>query len=112
MAIDFKRLPVDTLITPLRRTPLALYALTAGAFGIGTTEFVIMGLLIQVSSDLHVSIAAAGVLVSGYALGVFIGAPLLTIVTSRMPRKTVLVVLMIIFTVGNVACAVAPNYGV
>jgi DHA1 family inner membrane transport protein len=112
MAIDFKRLPVDTPITPLRRTPLALYALTAGAFGIGTTEFVIMGLLIQVSSDLHVSIAAAGVLVSGYALGVFIGAPLLTIVTSRMPRKTILVVLMIIFTVGNVACAVAPNYGV
>src|SRR3984957_19183635 len=94
------------------RTPLALYALTAGAFGIGTTEFVIMGLLLQVATDLHVSIAAAGLLISGYALGVFVGAPLLTVLTSRMPRKAVLVALMVIFTVGNVACALAPNYGV
>ena len=65
-----------------------MYALTAGAFGIGTTEFVIMGLLLQVSADLHVSIAAAGLLISGYALGVFVGAPLLTAATSRLPRKT------------------------
>src|ERR1700735_4554766 len=76
------------------RTPLALYALTAGAFGIGTTEFVIMGLLLQVAADLHVSVAAAGLLISGYALGVFVGAPLLTVLTSRMPRKAVLVALM------------------
>jgi len=94
------------------RTPLALYALTAGAFGIGTTEFVIMGLLLQVATDLHVSIAAAGLLISGYALGVFVGAPLLTVLTSRMPRKAVLVALMVIFTIGNVACALAPNYSV
>jgi MFS transporter, DHA1 family, inner membrane transport protein len=94
------------------RTPLALYALTAGAFGIGTTEFVIMGLLLQVAADLHVSVAAAGLLISGYALGVFVGAPLLTVLTSRMPRKAVLVALMVIFTVGNLACALAPNYGV
>ena len=94
------------------RTPLALYALTAGAFGIGTTEFVIMGLLLQVAADLHVSIAAAGLLISGYALGVFVGAPLLTVATSRMPRKTVLVALMVIFTLGNLACALAPNYDV
>lgn len=94
------------------RTPLALYALTAGAFGIGTTEFVIMGLLLQVAADLHVSIAAAGLLISGYALGVFVGAPLLTVATSRMPRKTVLMALMLIFTLGNLACALAPNYGV
>lgn len=92
--------------------PLALYALTAGAFGIGTTEFVIMGLLMQVASDLHVSIAAAGLLISGYALGVFVGAPLLTAATSRMPRKAVLVALMVIFTLGNLACALAPNYTV
>jgi hypothetical protein len=72
------------------RTPRALYALTAGAFGIGTTEFVIMGLLLQVAADLNVTIASAGLLISGYALGVFIGAPLLTIATSRLPRKTVL----------------------
>ncbi len=92
------------------RTPLALYALTAGAFGIGTTEFVIMGLLQQVADDLHVSIARAGLLISGYALGVFFGAPLLTLASGRMPRKAVLLVLMAIFTLGNLACALAPNY--
>jgi MFS transporter, DHA1 family, inner membrane transport protein len=92
------------------RTPWALYALTAGAFGIGTTEFVIMGLLTQIASELHVSIAAAGVLISGYALGVFVGAPLLTLLTSGFRRKTVLIALMVIFTVGNIACAVAPSY--
>lgn len=59
------------------RAPTALYALTAGAFGIGTTEFVIMGLLLQVAGNLHVSFAAAGLLVSGYALRVFVGAPFL-----------------------------------
>src|SRR5690349_10366245 len=90
--------------------PWGLYSLTAGAFGIGTTEFVIMGLLLQVAGDLHVSIAAAGLLISGYALGVFVGAPLLTVATSRMPRKAALVALMIIFTLGNLACALAPNY--
>ncbi len=67
--------------------PLALYALTAGAFGIGVTEFVIMGLLIQVGSDLHVSISAAGLLISGYALGVVVGAPIMTIATARWPRR-------------------------
>jgi DHA1 family inner membrane transport protein len=90
--------------------PIALLALTAGAFGIGTTEFVIMGLLLQVSSDLQVSITAAGLLISGYALGVAVGAPLLTIATRRLPRKTVLLALMAIFTLGNLACALAPNY--
>ncbi|GAA0706019.1 MFS transporter [Dokdonella soli] len=95
---------------PRPRTPLALYALTAGAFGIGTTEFVIMGLLLQVASDLHVTIATAGLLISGYALGVFVGAPLLTAATGRLPRKTALVALMVIFTFGNLACALAPDY--
>lgn len=92
------------------RLPLALYALTAGSFGIGCAEFVIMGLLLQVSSDLNVTIAAAGMLVSGYALGVFAGAPVLTLLTRRMPRKAVLMALMVIYTVGNAACALAPDY--
>ncbi len=106
-------MPGTTTRSPGRAgIPLALYALTAGAFGIGTTEFVIMGLLLQVAADLHVSIAAAGLLISGYALGVFVGAPLLTVATSRMPRKAVLVALMVIFTLGNLACAMAPNYAV
>ncbi|MET0231397.1 MAG: MFS transporter [Rhodanobacteraceae bacterium] len=90
--------------------PVGLYALTAGAFGIGTTEFVIMGLLQQVAADLGVTIATAGLLISGYALGVFVGAPVLTLATGRWPRKTVLVALMVIFTLGNLACALAPTY--
>lgn len=90
--------------------PLALYALTAGAFGIGVTEFVIMGLLIEVGRDLGVSIPAAGLLISGYALGVVVGAPIMTVATGRWPRKMVLLVLMGIFTIGNLACAVAPDY--
>ena len=91
--------------------PIALLALTAGAFGIGTTEFVIMGLLLQVSTDLHVTIATAGLLISGYALSVAVGAPLLTIASRSLPRKTVLLALMAIFTFGNLACALAPGYG-
>lgn len=91
--------------------PLALYALTAGAFGIGVTEFVIMGLLLEVSAELGVSIASAGLLISGYALGVVVGAPVLTALTARWPRKIVLISLMIVFTIGNAACALAPSYG-
>jgi DHA1 family inner membrane transport protein len=90
--------------------PAAVLALTAGAFGIGTTEFIIMGLLLQVAADMHVSVSAAGLLISGYALGVFAGAPILTLATRRMPRKAVLLALMAIFTLGNAACALAPNY--
>ena len=91
--------------------PLALYALTAGAFGIGVTEFVIMGLLLDMSADLHVTLQAAGLLISGYALGVVVGAPVLTVFTRQWPRKTVLLALMAIFTLGNAACALAPDYG-
>lgn len=98
--------------TPSRSMPVALYALAAGAFGIGTTEFVIMGLLMQVAADLKVTIATAGLLISGYAFGVFVGAPVLTVATSRLPRKLVLMGLMAIFTIGNMFCAIAPNYTV
>ncbi|NOJ40540.1 MFS transporter [Bradyrhizobium australiense] len=91
--------------------PAAVLALTAGAFGIGTTEFIIMGLLLQVAADMQVSVSAAGLLISGYALGVFAGAPILTLATRRMPRKAVLLSLMAIFTFGNAACALAPDYG-
>ncbi|MFC6488590.1 MFS transporter [Nitratireductor sp. GCM10026969] len=90
--------------------PLALYALTAGAFGIGVTEFVIMGLLLEVGADLGVSISAAGLLITGYALGVVAGAPLLGALTGRWPRKTLLMALMGVFTLGNLACALAPDY--
>lgn len=92
------------------RTPPALYALAVGAFGIGTTEFVIMGLLQQVSASLGVSIATAGLLISGYAFGVFAGAPAITLATRKLPHKVVLLGLMGIFTLGNLACALATSY--
>ncbi|MET8954316.1 MFS transporter [Streptomyces sp. NPDC004393] len=90
--------------------PLALLALAVGAFGIGTTEFVMMGLLPNVADDLHISIPTAGHLVSAYALGVVIGAPLLAAVTSRLARRTVLMGLMALFVVGNALSALAPGY--
>jgi DHA1 family inner membrane transport protein len=92
--------------------PLPLLALAIAAFGIGTTEFVIMGLLPNVARDLGVSIPAAGMLVSGYALGVTIGAPILAIVTAKMPRKKALMSLIGVFIVGNLLCAIAPGYWV
>ncbi|HET6290376.1 MAG TPA: MFS transporter, partial [Amycolatopsis sp.] len=91
--------------------PAALLALAISAFGIGTTEFVIMGLLPEVASDFGVSIPSAGLLISGYALGVVVGAPVLTALASRVPRKTVLVGLMVLFIAGNVVSALAPTYG-
>lgn len=90
--------------------PLALLALAVGAFGIGTTEFVMMGLLPDVADDLHISIPTAGHLVSAYALGVVIGAPLLAAVTARMSRRTVLIALMALFVAGNAASAFAPDH--
>ncbi|GAA1595647.1 MFS transporter [Kribbella sancticallisti] len=92
--------------------PAALLALAIGAFGIGTTEFVIMGLLPEVATDLDVSIPSAGLLISGYALGVVVGAPLLTAIGSKISRKTVLLSLMGVFIVGNLVSALAPSYGV
>ncbi|MET7984077.1 MULTISPECIES: MFS transporter [unclassified Streptomyces] len=89
--------------------PLALLALAVGAFGIGTTEFAMMGLLPEVAGDLRISIPAAGHLVSAYALGVVIGAPLLAAATARMPRRTVLIALMGLFVAGNALSALAPD---
>lgn len=90
--------------------PLAIYALMIGAFGIGTTEFVIMGLLPQMAKDLDVSLSSAGLLVSGYALGVAIGAPVLSLLATKFSKKKSLIILMGIFTLGNLICALAPNY--
>lgn len=92
--------------------PLALLALAIGAFGIGTTEFVIMGLLPEVAADYGVSIPTAGFLVTGYALGVVLGAPLMTVLGTRISRKRMLMLLMGLFIAGNVISAVAPVFGV
>ena len=90
--------------------PVALLALALSAFAIGTTEFVIMGLLPEVAGDLQVSIPSAGWLISGYALGVAIGAPIMALLTAKLPRKRTLILLMIIFIIGNVLCALAYTY--
>lgn len=90
--------------------PLALFALTISAFAIGTTEFVIVGLIPTIAADLQVSLPSAGLLVSLYALGVAIGAPVLTALTDRMPRKTLLIGLMVLFTLGNLLAWKAPSY--
>ncbi|MGP4014677.1 MFS transporter [Saccharopolyspora sp. 5N708] len=92
--------------------PLALLALAIGAFGIGTTEFVIMGLLPQVAAEFGVSIPTSGLLVTGYALGVVLGAPLMTVLGTKVSRKKMLILLMGLFVVGNLLSAIAPVFGV
>ncbi|MCI0156752.1 MFS transporter [Leifsonia shinshuensis] len=90
--------------------PVGLIALALGGFGIGLTEFVIAGLLPEVGADFHVDAAAAGWLISGYALAVAVGAVGLTAAVTRLPRKTVLLGLMVLFIIGNALSAVATDY--
>ena len=92
--------------------PLALLALTLSAFAIGTTEFVIVGLIPTIATDLGIRLPSAGLLVSLYALSVAVGAPVLTALTARVPRKTLLAGLMVLFTLGNLLARLAPGYGV
>ncbi|MGU3542383.1 MFS transporter [Methylobacterium sp. A52T] len=90
--------------------PLPILALAVASFGIGTTEFVIMGLLPEVAQSFGVTIPQAGYLVSGYAMGVVVGAPIVAIATAGLPRKTALLALMAVFLAGNLGCALAPSY--
>ncbi|MGE8359130.1 MFS transporter [Pseudomonas sp.] len=90
--------------------PIALLALTLSAFAIGTTEFVIVGLIPTIAADLGVSLPSAGLLVSLYALGVAVGAPVLTALTGKVPRKALLLGLMVLFTLGNLLAWQAPGY--
>lgn len=92
--------------------PLALLALAIGAFGIGTTEFVVMGLMPQIAGSYGVSIPMAGLLVSGYAIGVMLGAPVMTALGNKISRKTMLMFLMGLFIVGNALSALAPTFGI
>lgn len=102
---------IASSLTDKERYPLSLYSLTVGAFAIGLTEFVIMGLLPEVAADLGVSVPKAGNLITGYALGVGIGAPVLALATARFPKKLLLSLLMVLFIIGNLGAALAPNYG-
>ena len=93
----------------MKVTP-GLLALSIGAFGIGVTEFAPMGLLPVIASDLGVSIPTAGLLISAYALGVMLGAPLMILTTGRVPRRTLLIALAGIFTLGNLLAAISSGY--
>ncbi|MBT1002754.1 MFS transporter [Paenarthrobacter sp. DKR-5] len=108
---------VSTAISPAGtgrrpvRTGLAIAALALGGFGIGTTEFAMMGLLPNVAAGVKVGIPEAGHLISAYALGVVVGAPVLTAVTARLARKHLVLGLMVLFTLGNLSSFFAPDYG-
>ena len=91
--------------------PRALLALAIGAFGIGTTEFVVMGMLPEIADGLDVSVSAVGLLISAYAIGVVVGAPTLTAIGLRFTPRQTLVALMVVFVVGNLLAACAPTYG-
>ncbi|MGM4911764.1 MFS transporter [Rhizobium sp. 768_B6_N1_8] len=92
--------------------PLALFALTIAAYAIGTTEFVIVGLLSTVANDLHITLPLAGLIVSVYALGVTFGAPILTALTGRIERKPLMLGLMALFIIGHIIAALSPGYEV
>ncbi|MCA0756841.1 MFS transporter [Paenibacillus sp. N4] len=94
-----------------KRSTMALLALAVSAFAIGTTEFISVGLLPLIADDLHISVTAAGLTVTLYALGVMLGAPILTTLTSRIPRKTLLLWIMIVFMLGNGMAAAAGGIG-
>lgn len=104
-------MPDPSLQPASSRMPVALLALAAAAFAIGTSEFVVMGLLPDMALDLGVTLSQAGLLVTGYAMGVVVGAPLFAVATARLPRKPTLVALASLFVLGNLLCALAPNYG-
>jgi multidrug resistance protein len=93
-----------------RKGRLALWALAISAFGIGTTEFVPVGLLATIAKDFDIGITLAGLLISGYAIGVAVGAPILTALTNRVSRKTLLMILMVVFIVGNIVAAMSTSF--
>src|SRR5699024_7313317 len=87
-----------------------MLAMALGSFGIGTTEFVSMGLLNMIATDFQITEDTAGVIITAYALGVVVGAPLITAVTGRVPRRRLLLMLMAAFTIGNGLSVFAANY--
>jgi DHA1 family chloramphenicol resistance protein-like MFS transporter len=94
------------------RVPLSVYVLGLAVFALGTSEFMLSGLLPPIAEDMDVSIPRAGLLISAFAIGMIVGAPLLAVATLRLPRRTALVTLITVFGIGQVAGAVAPNYAV
>ena len=96
---------------PVKGARAAELALAVGGFGIGTGEFASMGLLPNVATGLDVSVPTAGHIISAYALGVVVGAPLIAVLGARISRRTLVLVLMAVFALGNIASTLAPSYG-
>jgi len=94
----------------IKNGKLALWALAISAFGIGTTEFVPVGLLASIAQDFNIGITMAGLLISGYAVGVAVGAPILTALTNKVSRKSLLMILMLVFIVGNIVAAISTSF--
>lgn len=101
---------INQEVSIMKKYPIAIWMLAIGAFAIGMTEFVIMGLLPNVANDLNVSVSQAGQLITGYALGVAIGGPIIVMLTFRLNRKALLMLLMGIFILGNILGGLSPNY--
>ena len=98
-------------VTTARHTNLAIIALILGGVGIGTTEFIAMGLLPETAADLGVSIPAGGASIAAYAVGVVVGAPILAVAGASWPRRTMLAGLLATLAIGNALVALAPNFG-
>jgi MFS transporter, DHA1 family, inner membrane transport protein len=111
VSLDRPTRPVSVVAPDPAVRWLAVFALALGGFGIGTTEFVAMGLLPDIAASLGITEPTAGHVISAYALGVVIGAPLIAALTARMQRRTLLLGLMAVFTLGNLASVLAPTYG-
>src|ERR1700751_1349343 len=103
--------PGKSSLVSARQVLLAELALAVGGFGIGTGEFGIMGLLPDVAGDMGVSIPLAGHVISAYARGGVVGAPVIAVLAARLPRRMLLLVLMTAFAAGNFASALASDYG-
>ncbi|GAA3070660.1 MFS transporter [Streptomyces roseofulvus] len=104
--------PAPTPSPTATRMPLAVYILGLSVFALGTSEFMLSGLLEHIAADMDVSIPQAGLLISAFAIGMVVGAPLLAVATLRLPRKTTLIALITVFGLGQIAGALAPNYGI
>src|ERR1700754_1210049 len=99
----------DSQIRASSAMPPALYALAVATFAIGTTEFVVVGLIPGIAADLGVSISTAGLLVSLYALSITLGTPIVSALTGAIPRRSLVIALMAVFTICNLAAAIAPS---
>lgn len=109
-SLERPSIPISVVSPPPAVRWLAVFALAVGSFAIGTTEFVAMGLLPDIASSLNITEPIAGHVISAYALGVVVGAPVIAALTARMPRKTLLLGLIAVFTLGNLASVLAPTY--